>query len=192
MSTFCEGIGYCANRVCSVTPIPAARRRGPYKSRQTTKLSTFCFWVSTLENEFSCTHPKTKQMAHAICLLLRKGGDLNVAQSVSYCASSPRECRCRACAVRKYTTEVTPKLRESPTVAIATTAWSAVFFIGSRWEFTHRPTTNKKTTDIMSVVARAERRGFEPLKRFWRLLAFQAGQFNHSCTFPFFRLAKIE
>ena len=32
---------------------------------------------------------------------------------------------------------------------------------------------------------RAERRGFEPLKRFWRLLTFQASQFNHSCTFPF-------
>ena len=31
----------------------------------------------------------------------------------------------------------------------------------------------------------AERRGFEPLKRFGRLLAFQAGQFNHSCIFPF-------
>ena len=31
----------------------------------------------------------------------------------------------------------------------------------------------------------AERRGFEPLKHFWRLLTFQASQFNHSCTFPF-------
>ncbi len=30
----------------------------------------------------------------------------------------------------------------------------------------------------------AERRGFEPLKPFRGLLAFQAGQFNHSCTFP--------
>ncbi len=32
--------------------------------------------------------------------------------------------------------------------------------------------------------ALAERRGFEPLKPFRGLLAFQAGQFNHSCTFP--------
>ena len=31
----------------------------------------------------------------------------------------------------------------------------------------------------------AERRGFEPLKHFWRLLTFQASQFNHSCTSPF-------
>ena len=136
---------------------PRCSPQGPLQEQTDNKLSTFCFWVSTLENEFSCTHPKTKQMAHAICLLLRKGGDLNVAQSVSYCASSPRECRCRACAVRKYTTEVTPKLRESPTVAIATTAWSAVFFIGSRWEFTHRPTTNKKTTDISRLLR--ERKG---------------------------------
>ena len=30
----------------------------------------------------------------------------------------------------------------------------------------------------------AERRGFEPLKPFRGLLAFQAGQFNHSCIFP--------
>lgn len=30
----------------------------------------------------------------------------------------------------------------------------------------------------------AERRGFEPLKPFRGLLAFQAGQFNHSCTSP--------
>ncbi len=30
----------------------------------------------------------------------------------------------------------------------------------------------------------AERRGFEPLKPFGGLLAFQAGQFNHSCIFP--------
>ena len=30
----------------------------------------------------------------------------------------------------------------------------------------------------------AERRGFEHLKPFRGLLAFQAGQFNHSCTFP--------
>lgn len=30
----------------------------------------------------------------------------------------------------------------------------------------------------------AERRGFEPLKPFWGLLAFQAGQFNHSCISP--------
>ena len=34
-------------------------------------------------------------------------------------------------------------------------------------------------------VAFAERRGFEPLKHFWRLLTFQASQFNHSCTSPF-------
>ena len=31
----------------------------------------------------------------------------------------------------------------------------------------------------------AERGGFEPPKPFWGLLAFQAGQFNHSCIFPF-------
>ena len=36
----------------------------------------------------------------------------------------------------------------------------------------------------------AERRGFEPLKPFRGLLAFQAGQFNHSCTFP--RIKKKE
>ena len=35
------------------------------------------------------------------------------------------------------------------------------------------------------IVSFAERGGFEPPKRFWRLLAFQAGQFNHSCIFPF-------
>ena len=38
---------------------------------------------------------------------------------------------------------------------------------------------------------KAERRGFEPLKPFWGLLAFQAGQFNHSCIFPDSR-AKID
>lgn len=37
----------------------------------------------------------------------------------------------------------------------------------------------------------AERRGFEPLKPFRGLLAFQAGQFNHSCIFPDSR-AKID
>ena len=31
----------------------------------------------------------------------------------------------------------------------------------------------------------AERGGFEPPKPFWGLLAFQAGQFNHSCISPF-------
>ena len=36
----------------------------------------------------------------------------------------------------------------------------------------------------------AERRGFEPLKHFWRLLTFQASQFNHSCTSPF-RVTKV-
>ena len=30
----------------------------------------------------------------------------------------------------------------------------------------------------------AERGGFEPPKPFWGLLAFQAGQFNHSCISP--------
>ena len=30
----------------------------------------------------------------------------------------------------------------------------------------------------------AERRGFEPLIRFWRIHAFQACLFNHSSTFP--------
>ena len=30
----------------------------------------------------------------------------------------------------------------------------------------------------------AERKGFEPLKGFWPLLAFQAGLFNHSSIFP--------
>ena len=33
----------------------------------------------------------------------------------------------------------------------------------------------------------AERGGFEPPKPFWGLLAFQAGQFNHSCISPFLR-----
>ena len=41
------------------------------------------------------------------------------------------------------------------------------------------------------IVSLAERGGFEPPKPFWGLLAFQAGQFNHSCIFPFAG-AKIE
>ena len=36
----------------------------------------------------------------------------------------------------------------------------------------------------------AERGGFEPPKPFWGLLAFQAGQFNHSCISPYV-VAKI-
>ena len=40
-------------------------------------------------------------------------------------------------------------------------------------------------TEFSSLSTSAERRGFEPLKPFRGLLAFQAGQFNHSCIFPF-------
>lgn len=50
-------------------------------------------------------------------------------------------------------------------------------------------TNNSRTFVLLSVwLAVAERRGFEPLKRFGRLLAFQAGQFNHSCIFPLLRV----
>ena len=37
----------------------------------------------------------------------------------------------------------------------------------------------------LCFVCFAERGGFEPPKPFWGLLAFQAGQFNHSCISPF-------
>ncbi len=45
----------------------------------------------------------------------------------------------------------------------------------------------KQKTKKSSALHRfsAERGGFEPPKPFWGLLAFQAGQFNHSCIFPF-------
>ena len=42
---------------------------------------------------------------------------------------------------------------------------------------------NKKSSEKSLLFA--ERGGFEPPKPFWGLLAFQAGQFNHSCIFPY-------
>ena len=42
-----------------------------------------------------------------------------------------------------------------------------------------------KNKRAVSLLLWAERGGFEPPKPFWGLLAFQAGQFNHSCIFPF-------
>ncbi len=68
-----------------------------------------------------------------------------------------------------------------------------------RFVFTSLRLTNKlersaaKTKKKMSIARHllapfwifAERGGFEPPKPFWGLLAFQAGQFNHSCIFPF-------
>ena len=44
---------------------------------------------------------------------------------------------------------------------------------------------NKKSSEKSLLFA--ERGGFEPPKPFWGLLAFQAGQFNHSCISPFAR-----
>ena len=41
---------------------------------------------------------------------------------------------------------------------------------------------------IQSPSFSAERAGFEPAKRFWRLHTFQACLFNHSSTSPFHRL----
>ncbi len=51
-----------------------------------------------------------------------------------------------------------------------------------------RPRIKNDRTRSPAVALRhyAERRGFEPLKPFRGLLAFQAGQFNHSCIFPNF------
>ena len=48
-----------------------------------------------------------------------------------------------------------------------------------------RPKQKRCHCDISLLRGFAERRGFEPLKPFWGLLAFQAGQFNHSCISPF-------
>ena len=58
-----------------------------------------------------------------------------------------------------------------------------------RPEKPRRLTLNRKRNRVASDLATrfshsAERRGFEPLKPFRGLLAFQAGQFNHSCIFP--------
>ena len=39
---------------------------------------------------------------------------------------------------------------------------------------------------------KAERTGFEPVIRFWRIHAFQACLFNHSSTFPYDSGAKIQ
>ena len=50
---------------------------------------------------------------------------------------------------------------------------------------TNKKRLQQKLKPCNVVVAFAERRGFEPLKHFWRLLTFQASQFNHSCTSPF-------
>lgn len=44
--------------------------------------------------------------------------------------------------------------------------------------------TKKPEFQELRLFLVAERRGFEPLKPFGGLLAFQAGQFNHSCTSP--------
>ena len=47
------------------------------------------------------------------------------------------------------------------------------------------PSFRHKKSDETTHRFVAERGGFEPPKPFWGLLAFQAGQFNHSCIFPF-------
>ena len=56
------------------------------------------------------------------------------------------------------------------------------------WTLTAMTLNRKRNRAARSLATRfshaAERRGFEPLKPFRGLLAFQAGQFNHSCIFP--------
>ena len=47
------------------------------------------------------------------------------------------------------------------------------------------PQKKRKSDENSSLFFGAERGGFEPPKPFWGLLAFQAGQFNHSCISPF-------
>ena len=54
------------------------------------------------------------------------------------------------------------------------------------------PKSQKQTFGNSFLTNKAERTGFEPVIRFWRIHAFQACLFNHSSTFPYVSGAKIQ
>ena len=76
------------------------------------------------------------------------------------------------------------KLKLPPYILIALKLLDAIRLACDRLHALNR----KRNRAARSLATRfshaAERRGFEPLKPFRGLLAFQAGQFNHSCIFP--------
>ncbi len=134
--------------VCSVTPFPSARRRGPCKRAQSIA------WLQ--RSRFFCVHSALQASL----------GRYKHKKRLRY-SSKPSNSLC-LCGRRGIRTPGSVK-------------------INGFQDRRNRPLCHPSSRVQLPVTpsCRAERRGFEPLKRFWRLLTFQASQFNHSCTFPF-------
>ena len=84
-------------------------------------------------------------------------------------ASSAKEVPLSRNAVWKHTTELTPILREYPTKDNRSRAAATGCYVLEKWcGLAHKPLIQNKTDDLLVVCSTliAERRGFEPLKRF--------------------------
>ena len=86
-----------------------------------------------------------------------------------------------------------PYLSENPLhFVLATTSWSDVFFIGSRWELAHIPTTNKKTTDFSVGCYESGKEGIRTPETLLTFTRFPGGPVQPLLHLSFLRSAKIE